>query len=95
VSRVLLHKALAGNAALCNNRDMTPRKRSRHADEKPLPGQARLPLGVPPNHSVREEYRTCGSDRCPVCPDGPGHGPYRYAVWREGRRVRRKYLGKA
>jgi len=65
------------------------------ASHRPLPGQARLPLGVPKKHTIREEYRKCGSPRCPTCPDGPGHGPYRYAVWREGTQVKRKYLGRA
>jgi hypothetical protein len=62
---------------------------------KPLRGQLKLPLGVPANHCVREEYRKCGAANCHTCSEGPGHGPYRYAVWREGAKVRRKYLGAA
>ena len=62
---------------------------------RPLRGQLRLALGVPKNHSIREEYRRCGAPTCTTCRDGPGHGPYRYAVWREGAKVKRKYLGKA
>lgn len=61
-----------------------------------LRGQRRLPLGVPAKHSVRVEYRRCGRDNCSRCGDGKrGHGPYSYAVWRDGDRVRRKYLGPA
>ncbi len=40
-----------------------------------------------------QEHRRCGKATCATCRDGPGHGPYWYAVWREGRRVRRRYLG--
>lgn len=63
--------------------------------DRPLRGQQKLPLGVPTNHSVREENRRCGDASCTTCREGNGHGPYRYAVWREGDRVRRKYLGRA
>ena len=58
-----------------------------------LPGQQKLALGVPAKHSVREEYRKCGDESCKTCRAGAGHGPYRYAVWRDGGHVRRKYLG--
>lgn len=64
-------------------------------NERPLKGQRRLPLDVPTNHSKREEYRRCGRPTCTSCSDGPGHGPYVYAVWRDGSKVRRKYLGRA
>ncbi|MDB5058881.1 MAG: hypothetical protein JWO59_2353, partial [Chloroflexi bacterium] len=40
-----------------------------------------------------QEHRRCGKAACLTCRNGPGHGPYWYAVWREGRRVRRRYLG--
>ena len=60
-----------------------------------LEGQWRLPLDAPRNHSVRAEYRRCGKPGCTVCKTGKGHGPYLYAVWREGSKTRRKYLGKA
>lgn len=93
--RRLLHKALDQAAALCNKTLVKSKKPRRAPSDKPLRGQQKLPLGVPTNHSVREEYRRCGSARCPICPSGPGHGPYRYAVWREGVSVKRKYLGKA
>lgn len=60
-----------------------------------LKGQWQLPLGAPARHSVRDEYRRCGRPNCATCREGPGHGPYRYAVWRDGQAVKRKYLGKA
>ena len=87
----LLHKVIVGMRILCNKRRV-PRHQS---EDRPLRGQMRLALGVPKNHSVREEYRRCGAATCKTCSDGPGHGPYRYAVWREGAKVKRKYLGKA
>lgn len=44
---------------------------------------------------MREEYRKCGAAHCATCQKGKGHGPYLYAVWREGDKVRRKYIGRA
>lgn len=32
---------------------------------------------------------------CKTCKRCKGHGPYRYRVWREGKKLRWKYLGKA
>lgn len=32
----------------------------------------------------------CGKN-CPRCP----HGPYKYLVWRDGAKVRERYVGKA
>ena len=58
-------------------------------------GQWQLPLGAPAGHRKRAEYRRCGSTSCRTCRQGRGHGPYLYAVWREGTKVKRKYLGKA
>jgi len=60
-----------------------------------LDGQWLLPLGAPSQHTKRVEYRKCGDKSCRTCDEGRGHGPYLYAVWREGRKVKRKYLGKA
>ena len=61
---------------------------------RPLKGQWKLPFGAPTKHSVRREYRRCGADTCRSCREGPGHGPYLYAFWREGSKVKRKYLGR-
>jgi hypothetical protein len=60
-----------------------------------LEGQWRLPLGAPRGHLKRSEYRRCGDASCRTCRESKGHGPYLYAVWREGKKVKRKYLGKA
>jgi hypothetical protein len=59
-----------------------------------LKGQWRLPFGAPEKRHVRPEYRKCGAENCATCQKGAGHGPYLYAVWREGAKVRRKYLGR-
>jgi hypothetical protein len=40
------------------------------------------------------QYRKCGKTSCGTCRDGHGHGPYWYAYWREGSRLRSGYIGK-
>jgi hypothetical protein len=40
------------------------------------------------------QYRTCGKASCGACRAGLRHGPYWYAFWREGRRLRSGYIGK-
>jgi hypothetical protein len=40
------------------------------------------------------QYRKCGKARCSTCKQGLGHGPYWYAYWREGARLRSGYVGK-
>ena len=40
------------------------------------------------------QYRKCGKPSCSTCRDGQGHGPYWYAYWREGSRLRSGYIGK-
>jgi hypothetical protein len=82
---------LAALSVLCNTTDV-PRSKKRRRDDRQLPGQRRLLLAVPANHTVRA--RRCGRETCSTCTEGNGHGPYLYAVWREGTRVRRKYLGR-
>jgi len=43
-----------------------------------------------------QQYRRCGKTGCSVCrADARGHGPYWYAYWREGGRLRSRYLGKS
>jgi hypothetical protein len=79
-------------------RGIDPVKRSTKARKQnvPLEGQWKLPLGAAEHHHrTRAEYRRCGAGRCGTCRDGPGHGPYLYAVWREGGKVKRRYLGRA
>src|SRR5579863_4996819 len=52
-----------------------------------------LPSGVTITYS--QQYRRCGKLNCRACrPGAPGHGPYWYAYWWEGERMRSRYLGK-
>jgi hypothetical protein len=43
-----------------------------------------------PSVSYRQQMRRCGKAGCTKCP----HGPYWYAFWREGAKVRSRYIGK-
>lgn len=45
--------------------------------------------------SVTQEYVKCGKSGCKKCASGLGHGPYWYEYWREGDRIRKRYLGKS
>lgn len=52
---------------------------------------------VPSNRRVsyQQQYRKCNKPACkPCCNGGQGHGPYWYAYWREGDKVRSAYIGK-
>ncbi len=40
--------------------------------------------------TYRQERVRCGREGCSTCP----HGPYWYAYWREGGRLRSRYIGK-
>lgn len=40
------------------------------------------------------QHRKCGKASCSTCRNGQGHGPYWYAYWREGTRLRSGYIGK-
>jgi hypothetical protein len=40
--------------------------------------------------TFRQETVRCGRTNCTRCP----HGPYWYAYWREGGRLRSRYIGK-
>ena len=40
--------------------------------------------------TFRQEAVRCGRPNCTRCP----HGPYWYAYWREGGRLRSRYIGK-
>jgi hypothetical protein len=48
---------------------------------------------APPARWYRQRYVRCGNPRCLVCKDGPAHGPYWYALWRENGRLRSRYVG--
>ncbi len=51
---------------------------------------------IPADHHItyQLQYRKCGKARCGTCRQGSGHGPYWYAYWREGSRLRSGYVGK-
>jgi hypothetical protein len=38
------------------------------------------------------QYRKCATRSCTHCRSGRGHGPYWYAYWREGTRMRLRYI---
>jgi hypothetical protein len=44
--------------------------------------------------TYQQEYIKCGKRQCRCAKGGKGHGPYWYKYWREGERVRSKYVGK-
>ncbi|HEY8285503.1 MAG TPA: tetratricopeptide repeat protein [Chloroflexota bacterium] len=57
-----------------------------------------MPTGPPADVHVTysRQYRRCHKPSCTICQaDGPGHGPYWFAYWREDGRVRSRYLGKS
>lgn len=41
--------------------------------------------------TYRLEHVRCGKQGCTTCP----HGPYWYAYWRDGGRLRSRYIGKS
>jgi len=45
---------------------------------------------APGKVTYRQERVRCGRENCTRCP----HGPYWYAYWREGGRLRSRYIGK-
>jgi hypothetical protein len=65
-------------------------------------GQLELPIkfkgrSVPGNQNVsyQQQYRKCNKSSCKQCSNGgQGHGPYWYAYWREGSKLRSAYIGK-
>ncbi|HEX9068075.1 MAG TPA: DUF6788 family protein [Ktedonobacterales bacterium] len=53
---------------------------------------AHLPEGQHITYQL--QYRKCGKTSCGTCKRGLGHGPYWYAYWREGSKLRSGYIGK-
>jgi hypothetical protein len=45
--------------------------------------------GIPLNATIRQEYVKCGNPDC-----GTSHGPYLYAYWKEGKKLKKRYVGK-
>jgi hypothetical protein len=44
---------------------------------------------IPENATIRKEQVRCGNPDCQQL-----HGPYLYAYWKDGKRLRKKYIGK-
>jgi hypothetical protein len=57
---------------------------------------ARMTTTLPTDQHItyQLQYRKCGKPSCSTCKNGVGHGPYWYAYWREGTRLRSGYIGK-
>lgn len=51
-------------------------------------------LPVDQHITYQLQYRKCGKPTCSTCKSGVGHGPYWYAYWRDGARLRSGYIGK-
>ncbi len=51
---------------------------------------------LPSNQHItyQRQFRKCGKSSCSTCRTGQGHGPYWYAYWRDGSRLRSSYIGK-
>ena len=51
---------------------------------------------IPSNQHItyQFQFRKCGKSSCNTCKSGQGHGPYWYAYWREGSRLKSGYVGK-
>jgi hypothetical protein len=45
---------------------------------------------IPKNATIRKEYVNC---KKPKCYHGRTHGPYYYAYWKEGSKIKKKYIG--
>lgn len=52
------------------------------------------PLPCDQHITYQLQYRKCGKQTCRTCREGQGHGPYWYAYWREGSRLKSGYIGK-
>ncbi|HEV2404763.1 MAG: DUF6788 family protein [Ktedonobacterales bacterium] len=53
---------------------------------------AKLPTDLHITYQL--QFRKCGKPTCGTCKRGLGHGPYWYAYWREGSKLRSGYVGK-
>lgn len=61
-------------------------------DAEPLSDEHEVepPGSRPGKVTYRQERVRCGREGCAKCP----HGPYWYAYWREGGKLRSRYIGK-
>ena len=53
---------------------------------KQLPGDQHI--------TYQLQYSKCGKPTCRTCREGQGHGPYWYAYWHDGSRLKSGYIGK-
>ena len=70
--------------------ETSARGKFRNIEKKPRPL-----LSVNPNTTIsyQQEYVKCGKPTC-KCATGQGHGLYWYAYWREGDKIKKRYIGK-
>jgi len=71
--------------------DQLIRQTSPGLNTVPLRGTMNLKRSLR-HYTYRREYVKCGKQGC-SCAKGKGHGPYWYAYWREGKKLKKKYLG--
>ncbi|MGH2345423.1 MAG: DUF6788 family protein [Chloroflexota bacterium] len=76
---------------------MAHRTRTPPADATPKPAstpgtEPAVPESSPPTY--QRKYTRCHKPTCRICADGPGHGPYWYAFWRENGKTKSRYIGK-
>lgn len=45
---------------------------------------------IPANATIRSEFTKCGKPNCDKL-----HGPYFYAYWKDGKKVKKRYIGKS
>lgn len=57
-------------------------------------GRAMAKLPTDLHITYQLQFRKCGKPTCGTCKRGLGHGPYWYAYWREGSKLRSGYVGK-
>ncbi len=60
----------------------------------PLPEAGLAQANAADRKTYRQRYIRCGKAGCTTCSEGLGHGPYWYAYWREGTKIRSTYIGK-
>ena len=59
----------------------------------PRSPRAKQRKALPKTGAVCAQWVRCGRLGC-RCSDGQLHGPYHYLFWREGRRLRKRYIRK-
>lgn len=90
-------KAVLAKLLRCEKRRIVRRGRFplQHRSWKRMPTiTAMTQLPNDQHITYQRQYRKCGKASCSTCRDGQGHGPYWYAYWREGARLRSGYVGK-